>query len=186
MKRIPNLRWWIAGLLAAATALNYLDRQSLPVVVGAMQKSIPISDQQFSHLQFMFLLAYGVMNAGGGKILDRLGTRIGLCGHDRVVVEIASMMQGSVHSIAGLAIARFMLGLGEGGGFPGSAKAVSEWFPAKEQIFRVRHFQYRFKRRSFDCTAADCGDCLVRKLEMGLLHYGRIGIGLGRCMACPL
>ncbi len=78
MIRIPNLRWWIAGLLAAATALNYLDRQSLPVVVGAMQKSIPISDQQFSHLQFMFLLAYGVMNAGGGKILDRLGTRINL------------------------------------------------------------------------------------------------------------
>ncbi|MES2391595.1 MAG: MFS transporter [Acidobacteriota bacterium] len=134
MKRIPNLRWWIAGLLAAATALNYLDRQSLPVVVGAMQKSIPISDQQFSHLQFMFLLAYGVMNAGGGKILDRLGTRIG---YAVMIVwwSIASMMQGSVHSIAGLAIARFMLGLGEGGGFPGSAKAVSEWFPAKERSF---------------------------------------------------
>ncbi len=134
MIRIPNLRWWIAGLLAAATALNYLDRQSLPVVVGAMQKSIPISDQQFSHLQFMFLLAYGVMNAGGGKILDRLGTRIG---YAVMIVwwSIASMMQGSVHSIAGLAIARFMLGLGEGGGFPGSAKAVSEWFPAKERSF---------------------------------------------------
>ena len=38
MRQIKNLRWWIAGLLAAATALNYLDRQSLPVVVGEIQK----------------------------------------------------------------------------------------------------------------------------------------------------
>jgi hypothetical protein len=36
-------RWWIAGLLAVATALNYLDRQSFPVVVGEIKKEIPIS-----------------------------------------------------------------------------------------------------------------------------------------------
>ena len=34
MPSVKNLRWWIAGLLALATALNYLDRQSFPVVVG--------------------------------------------------------------------------------------------------------------------------------------------------------
>src|ERR1035437_3499022 len=77
MKPIPNLRWWIAGLLAAATALNYLDRQNLPVVIGEVQKSIPITDQQYSQLQFLFFLAYGVMYAGGGKIMDILGTRWG-------------------------------------------------------------------------------------------------------------
>jgi hypothetical protein len=48
MKRIPNLLWWIAGLLAAATALNYLDRQNLPVVISELQKTIPIRDRQLS------------------------------------------------------------------------------------------------------------------------------------------
>jgi ACS family hexuronate transporter-like MFS transporter len=134
MKPIPNLRWWIAGLLAAATALNYLDRQSLPVVIGEIQKSIPISDQQFSRLQFSFLMAYGIMYAVGGRIMDRLGTRVG---YAVMIVwwSAANLMQGAVHGVAGLATARFMLGLGEGGGFPGSAKAVSEWFPAKERSF---------------------------------------------------
>ncbi|MGH9842051.1 MAG: hypothetical protein ACREEM_25135 [Blastocatellia bacterium] len=66
MMPIRNLRWWIATLLAAATALNYLDRQSLPVVISVLQKSIPLTDQQYSQLQGMFLLAYGVMYAGGG------------------------------------------------------------------------------------------------------------------------
>ena len=34
MRRVPHLRWWIAGLLAAACALAYIDRQTLPIVIG--------------------------------------------------------------------------------------------------------------------------------------------------------
>lgn len=134
MTKIPNLRWWIAGLLAAATALNYLDRQNLPVVVSELQKSIPLTDQQYSELQFLFLLAYGLMYAGGGRIVDVLGTR---AGYLVMIVwwSVANMLHGLVTGVFGLGTARFLLGLGEGGGFPASAKAVSEWFPARERSF---------------------------------------------------
>jgi len=134
LRQIENLRWWIAGLLALATALNYLDRQNLPVVVGEVQKSIPITDAEYSRLQVLFLLAYGVMYAGGGRIMDLVGTR---SGYAIMIVwwSAANMMHGLVSSVFGLGIARFLLGLGEGGGFPGSAKAVSEWFPARERSF---------------------------------------------------
>ena len=131
---IGNLRWWIATLLAAATALNYLDRQSLPVVVTVLQQSIPLTDQQYSQLQGIFLLAYGLMYAGGGRIMDLLGTRRGYA----IMItwwSAANFMHGLVTSFSGLAVSRFLLGLGEGGGFPGSAKAVSEWFPPKERSF---------------------------------------------------
>ena len=132
--RLPNLRWWIAGLLAVATALNYLDRQSLPVLVTEIQKTIPITDQHYAQLQMLFLLAYGVMYAGGGRIMDWLGTRVGYI----VMIlwwSAATFLHGLVGSVFGLGVARFLLGLGEGGGFPGSAKAVSEWFPPKERSF---------------------------------------------------
>lgn len=133
-RQIKNLRWWIVGLLAAATALNYLDRQSLPVVITELQKEISISDQQYSQLQVMFLLAYGLMYALGGKIIDALGTR---AGYALMIIwwSVANFMHGTVTSVLGLGIFRFLLGLGEGGGFPGSAKAVSEWFPPKERSF---------------------------------------------------
>ncbi|HZJ43899.1 MAG TPA: MFS transporter [Pyrinomonadaceae bacterium] len=133
-RQFKNLRWWIVGLLAAATALNYLDRQSLPVVVTELQKEIPLTDQQYSQLQFMFLLAYGLMYAAGGKIIDALGTR---AGYAVMIIwwSIANFMHGTVHSVLALGVFRFLLGLGEGGGFPGSAKAVSEWFPPKERSF---------------------------------------------------
>jgi MFS transporter, ACS family, hexuronate transporter len=132
MVQIKNLRWWIAGLLAAATALNYLDRQNLPVVVTELQKTIPLTDAQYANLQFLFLLAYGVMYAGGGKILDLLGTRAGYA----VMIlwwSAANFLHGTVNSVYSLGVFRFLLGMGEGGGFPGSAKAVASWFPPKER-----------------------------------------------------
>jgi ACS family hexuronate transporter-like MFS transporter len=139
MHKIPNLRWWIAGLLAAATALNYLDRQNLPVVITEIQKSIPITDQQYSELQFLFLLAYGIMYLVGGMLIDWLGTR---AGYALMITwwSAANAIHGLASNTFQLGAARFALGLGEGGGFPGSAKAVSEWFPARERSFAFGMF----------------------------------------------
>jgi len=134
MNRIHHLRWWIAGLLALATALNYLDRQSLPVVIGELQKDIPISEVEYSQIQSLFLLSYAIMYAVGGKLMDWLGTRAGYA----VMItwwSLANLLHGFADSVFSLKAYRFLLGLGEGGAFPGSAKAVSEWFPASERSF---------------------------------------------------
>lgn len=129
-----HLRWWIAGLLAAATALSYLDRQSFPLVVSEIRKEIPVSSGEFARLGSLFLLAYGLMYAGGGKILDALGTRAGYA-LMILVWSAANFLTGFVTSVRGFEVFRFLLGMGEGGGFPASGKAVSEWFPPKERSF---------------------------------------------------
>lgn len=121
-------------LIALATAINYLDRLALPVAVTEIKKTIAISDSQFGTINSMFLFAYGTMYAVGGRIIDVMGSRFGYA----VMIiwwSIANMVQGLVSSVMGLGIARFFLGAGEGGGFPGSAKVVSEWFPQKERAF---------------------------------------------------
>lgn len=115
-----------------ATALNYLDRQNFPIAVNSIKATIPVSDDQFALLNSLFLLGYGLMYAGGGRIMDWLGTRVGYT----VMIawwSLANLAHGLVSGIWGLGAARVFLGLGEGGGFPGSAKAVSEWFPPKER-----------------------------------------------------
>ena len=134
MPQIPNLRWWIGGLLAVATALNYLDRQSFPVLVKVVQQDIPISDREYSVLQGLFLLAYGLMYAGGGRLADRVGTR---AGYTIIILwwSAATFLHGLASSVMLLGVFRFLLGLGEGGAFPASAKAVSEWFtPAQRSL----------------------------------------------------
>jgi ACS family hexuronate transporter-like MFS transporter len=132
LPRVRNLRWWIGGMLAVATALNYLDRQSFSIVVKVVQKDIPITNREFSYLQSAFLLAYSLMYAGGGRLVDRLGTR---AGYTSIILwwSIASFLHGLASSVLSLGIFRFLLGLGEGGAFPASAKAVSEWFPPAER-----------------------------------------------------
>lgn len=132
--KIKNLRWWIIGLIALATAINYLDRQTLPVAIGELRKSFSVSDSEYGMINSLFLFAYGTMYAVGGRLLDVLGTRTG---YAIMIVwwSLANMLHGFVSGVLGLGIVRFLLGLGEGGGFPASAKAVSEWFPAKERAF---------------------------------------------------
>ncbi len=126
------LRWRIAILVGAAIAISYLDRQTLPVAINAIEKDIPLSNQQFSTLQSAFLLAYAFMYAGGGKLADALGTRLGF-----TVIMIFWSLACASHALATsfmmLAASRFLLGMGEGGGFPAATRAVAEWFPAKER-----------------------------------------------------
>src|SRR5215510_8471436 len=114
MPTFKNLRWWIAGLLALATALNYLDRQSFPVVVGEIKKEIPLSNEQYGRLTSLFLLAYAIMYAGGGRIMDWLGTRLG---YAVMIVwwSAATFAMGGVSGWMGLVAFRLLLGMGEGG-----------------------------------------------------------------------
>jgi MFS transporter, ACS family, hexuronate transporter len=122
-----KVRWRIALLLGVAIAISYLDRQTLSVAVATIQKEIPITNTQFSQLTSAFLLAYGAMYAGGGKLIDVLGTRRGFA-VIMVFWSLACASHGFATSFTMLAMSRLLLGIGEGGGFPAATKAVAEWF----------------------------------------------------------
>ena len=122
----------MAILITAAIAISYFDRQTLPIAIHAIQREIPVSNVQFSHLQAAFLCAYALMYAGSGKLIDVLGTRRGFL---LIMVwwSLACAAQGLANSVVFLAGSLFFLGMGEGGGFPAATKAMAEWFPARER-----------------------------------------------------
>jgi ACS family hexuronate transporter-like MFS transporter len=126
------LRWRIACLVSVAIAISYLDRQTLPVAIKAIEHDIPITNEQFSFLQSSFLLSYALMYAGGGRLVDVLGTRTGFL-IIMIFWSLACASHGLATSVTMLAVSRFLLGLGEGGGFPAATRAVAEWFPARER-----------------------------------------------------
>ena len=131
-KKIKGLRWRVAGILTLDTINNYMDRMTLSVVIIQIQASLAITDSEFAMLNSLFLLAYAIMYAGGGRLVDLLGTYIGFL-LINVFWALAVIAHGFSNGFLGLAISRFLLGIGEGGGFPASSKAVSEWFPARER-----------------------------------------------------
>jgi MFS transporter, ACS family, hexuronate transporter len=126
------LRWRIAILASAAIAISYLDRQTLPVAVKAISRDIPLTNEQFSTLQSAFLLAYALMYAAGGKLVDLLGTRRGFAAA-MLFWSFACASHALATGFLMLAISRFLLGGGEGAAFPASTRAVAEWFSAGER-----------------------------------------------------
>lgn len=119
-------RWYYVGLVAVAIAISYFDRQTLPVAIAAIQKNIPLSDQQFSYLGTAFLLTYAAMYVLGGRLLDVLGTRRGF-----ILIMVGWSLACALHAAASgfgvLLLARLALGAGEGGGFPAATRVVAEW-----------------------------------------------------------
>jgi MFS transporter, ACS family, hexuronate transporter len=128
----PELRWRIALFVSAAIAISYLDRQTLPWAVTAIQADIPISYQTKAFLDSAFLITYGLMYIGGGWLLDRLGTHRGLL-LIMIFWSLACMSHGFAGSVLALGASRLLLGMGEGGGFPAATRAVAEWFPVTER-----------------------------------------------------
>ncbi len=127
-----TLRWRMALLITAAIAISYFDRQTLPVAIRSIQQEIPITNTQFSQLQAAFLAAYALAYAGTGKLIDVLGTRKGFL----IIMlwwSLACASQSLATSVGVFAVSLFMLGIGEGGGFPAATKALAEWFPSKER-----------------------------------------------------
>jgi ACS family hexuronate transporter-like MFS transporter len=127
-----SYKWYVAVLIAFAITISYFDRQTLPVAIAAIQRDIPISNTRFSELQAAFLIAYAGMYAAGGKLIDVLGTRRGFL----VIMiwwSLACASHGWATGFGMLMMSRFLLGIGEGGGFPAATKAVSEWFPPSER-----------------------------------------------------
>jgi ACS family hexuronate transporter-like MFS transporter len=126
------LNWRIAILISAAIAVSYLDRQTLPVAIASIQQDIPISNTEFSQLQAAFLVAYALMYAGGGKFVDVLGTRRGFV-WIMVTWSLACASHGFATGFRMLLASRFLLGFGEGGGFPAATKAVAEKFSVAQR-----------------------------------------------------
>jgi MFS transporter, ACS family, hexuronate transporter len=129
---IPALRWRIAFLVSAAIAISYLDRQTLPWAIKAIQSDIPFSNEAKAFLDSMFLVTYGLMYVGGGWMLDRLGTRRGFIAI-MLFWSVACASHGFAGGLIALAASRLLLGMGEGGGFPAATRAVAEWFPVNER-----------------------------------------------------
>jgi len=127
-----TLRWSIAFLVSAAIAISYLDRQTLPWAIKAVQADIPFNNQIKAGLDSAFLATYGLMYLGGGLLLDKLGTRRGfLC--IMIFWSLACASHGLAGGVIALAASRLLLGVGEGGGFPAATRAVAEWFPVNDR-----------------------------------------------------
>lgn len=136
--QIKNLRWWVISLIALATIINYIDRQSLNVLWPAISadlypdKSADERKEIYAFISVIFVLSYAFGQALFGKIFDWVGTRIGFA-LSIGLWSIATALHAFAKGIVTFSIFRSILGLAEAGNWPGATKGNAEWFPTKER-----------------------------------------------------
>jgi ACS family hexuronate transporter-like MFS transporter len=126
----------VAGLLVVASILNYVDRQALSILASTIQKDLGISNAGYAAVVQCFLLFYTVMYLVSGRIVDCLGARVS----ESLFIlwwALSNMCTSLVTGVVSLGVVRSLLGIGEPGNFTAAAKAVSEWFPAREKGIAV-------------------------------------------------
>ena len=136
---IRHLRWYIGGLLFLSTVINYIDRQTLSVLAPYIKTEFQWTNADFAWLIVAFRIAYAFGQTASGRLLDKIGTRIGLT-LAVAFYSVAAMLTSLATGFKSLAMFRFLLGAGESANWPGATKAVSEWFPRRDSGWAVALF----------------------------------------------
>lgn len=131
-RRVGWHRWFICSLLFAATAFNYVDRQTIAILQPTLSSIHGWSRQDYADIVRWFMTAYAIGYVIFGHLMDRLGAKLGYS-IAVVIWTIANISCSLVGSLTGFKIAQAALGFGEAGNFPAALKAVAEWFPQKER-----------------------------------------------------
>ena len=127
-----HLRWGVVALLFFTALLNNLDRMVLSVLAPTLKESLSFGDVEYSYVVAAFLAAYALGYTFCGKVLDRVGVKLGMM-TALVFWSVAAMGHAAAVGWLSLAAFRFLLGLGESFNSPGGVKAISEWIPRRER-----------------------------------------------------
>src|SRR5215216_215629 len=116
--QIKGLRWYVIGLIALATIINYIDRTAINILWPYIYKDFDISAEDSKDalklITTFFMIAYALGQTLTGKMMDAIGTRIGF-----VIAILGWSISIALHAfartLAQFNIFRFLLGLSEAG-----------------------------------------------------------------------
>ncbi|MGA9965080.1 MAG: MFS transporter [Terriglobales bacterium] len=129
---LGRVRWTICAMLFVATSINYMDRQVIAILKPTLEHSIGMTEVSYGYIVDAFQIAYAIGLLAAGRLIDKLGTRIGYM-LVMAVWSLSAMGHALASTVMEFGFARFFLGLGESGNFPAAIKTVAEWFPRSER-----------------------------------------------------
>jgi MFS transporter, ACS family, hexuronate transporter len=129
---LGGVRWTICAMLFVATSINYMDRQVIAILKPTLEHSIGMTEVSYGYIVDAFQIAYAIGLLAGGRLIDKLGTRIGYM-LVMATWSLSAMGHALANTVLEFGFARFFLGLGESGNFPAAIKTVAEWFPQNER-----------------------------------------------------
>ena len=182
---VRHLRWYIAGLLCLASALNYLDRQTLSVLIGTIKDELHLTNASYGDINAWFLVSYGVMYAVSGRIIDHIGTRRGFV----LFVSgwsVANMLHVFASTVGQFSFFRCLLGGLRAGQFHRRGQGGGRMVPHARSGPCGRNLQCRHRCGFDGCSPDRFTDRRPVGLALRISDHGGTRLCLGGCLVAPL
>jgi MFS family permease len=116
------------AMLAATTILSQFFRASTSVIGPELIRDLSLSPEALGFASGSFFLALLVPQVFVGVLFDRIGARITVSALS-VFMVAGALLHALAETGSGLAVARFVVGLGCAGSFMSAVVLVSRWYP---------------------------------------------------------
>jgi len=124
---------WVAPTtMMLCTLLGYIDRQVLAALSPTILSETGMTASDYTWAVSAFSFTYMIMNPVCGSLLDFIGLRRGML-IAVVIWTLASVSHAWLSGLVGFAVARALLGFGEGAAFPGALRTATEALPPQKQ-----------------------------------------------------
>ncbi|KAL3480496.1 major facilitator superfamily domain-containing protein [Aspergillus californicus] len=154
---IRKVDWHLLPVLSIFYLISYIDRANMGNArIYGLEEDLGLSPKQYSWCLTIFFIPYAVFEVPSNLMLKVLRPSIWLP-IIMFVWGVTMTMMGFTQNYPGLLTARFFLGLGEAGLFPGVTFICTTWYKRYEQQRRVAIFY---------CAASVSGSF------SGILAYG--------------
>ena len=123
--------WYLVAVLWCTNVFAFVDRQSLPLLVGPIEQDLHISDTEMS---FLIVLAFALVFTGlgvpAGVLLDRVKRKKLIIACGVTFWSLATMGCGLATSYGQLFLGRMGVGVGEAVFPPGAVAMIRDAFPS--------------------------------------------------------
>src|SRR5713101_2362893 len=93
--RLGRVRWTVCAMLFAATSFNYMDRQVIAILKPTLEHSIGMTEVGYGYIVDAFQVAYAIGLLAAGRLIDKLGTRVGY-----MIVMVTWSLSAMRHALA--------------------------------------------------------------------------------------
>lgn len=138
MNRTKYYPWMVVALLWLVALLNYMDRQMLSTMQGAMQLDIAELNraEAFGALMAVFLWVYGIVSPFAGIVADRTSKKKLVVG-SLFVWSAVTFLMGYANNFHQLYILRAVMGISEALYIPSALSLIADWHDGKSRSLAI-------------------------------------------------
>ncbi|MEC3956434.1 MFS transporter [Nocardia sp. CDC153] len=134
VRRLSHMKRWtyILPVVVFIYVICYIDRTNISFALPHLKTDMHLTGAQQGLASGIFFWGYLLLQIPGGYMAERWSARqwIAIL---MVLWSVAAMASGLTHSVGQLLLARFLLGVAEGGVQPALMTTIRAWFPFAER-----------------------------------------------------